>query len=460
MANVGTASNGKVLIGAGQGVSPTYASIGTNSGLTAHGVILAEGNSAFAVAAPSTSGFVLTSNGPSADPTFQTLPSSGITSIVAQNATSTTGPTVTIDGQDGLTTSITGTTLIMTPRAAGAQNMVLGESSGGGSIASSTRNVGYGFQTLTSLGSGADGNCAFGWRALQTVGGTGSNCAFGISTMTSCSSGSGNVAIGAAALQTSVSPQNNVAIGQTAMQNTASGNANVCIGAACGTGVQTSSNVFIGTVCAQAVSGGGQCVGIGYGSLMNVTGANNSAIGFQSLNNVTSGTLSVALGYQAGTASTGTDSSNIFINSPGVVGDNNICRIGAGNGSGSQQLAATFIQGISGVTVTGTAVLCSTAGQLGTIASSARYKENIEDMKEDVSILHLRPVEFSYKEDSSKSKQYGLIAEEVHQDFPHLCFYKDDQPESVKYHELPVFLLKEIQRLSARIDELEVKCKA
>lgn len=77
MANVGTAAAGKTLIGAGVGSSPTYASIGTNSGLTAHGVVLSEGNSAFSATSTGTLGQVLTSNGPGADPSFQTLLAAG-----------------------------------------------------------------------------------------------------------------------------------------------------------------------------------------------------------------------------------------------------------------------------------------------------------------------------------------------------------------------------------------------
>ena len=77
MANVGTAAAGKTLIGAGNGKSPTYADIGTNSGLTAHGIVIAEGNSAFTVAIPGTSGFVLTSNGAGSDPSFKSISSAG-----------------------------------------------------------------------------------------------------------------------------------------------------------------------------------------------------------------------------------------------------------------------------------------------------------------------------------------------------------------------------------------------
>ncbi len=73
MANVGSGDAGKTLIGAGNGKSPTYASIGTNSGLTAHGVVVAENLGAFTALSPSaTAGIPLVSNGSSADPSFTT----------------------------------------------------------------------------------------------------------------------------------------------------------------------------------------------------------------------------------------------------------------------------------------------------------------------------------------------------------------------------------------------------
>ena len=43
--------------------------------------------------------------------------------------------------------------------------------------------------------------------------------------------------------------------------------------------------------------------------------------------------------------------------------------------------------------------------------------------------------------------QYGLIAEEVAQTMPDLAVFNDKgQPETVKYHLLPVLLLNEVQR--------------
>ncbi len=72
MANVGTAAAGKTLIGAGNGASPTYADIGTNSGLTARGVLIAEGNSAFQATAAGSVGQVLQSSGAGANPAYST----------------------------------------------------------------------------------------------------------------------------------------------------------------------------------------------------------------------------------------------------------------------------------------------------------------------------------------------------------------------------------------------------
>jgi hypothetical protein len=68
--------------------------------------------------------------------------------------------------------------------------------------------------------------------------------------------------------------------------------------------------------------------------------------------------------------------------------------------------------------------------------------------------MDLRPVTFNYKSDKSKELTYGLIAEEVEDIYPELVIYKDDKPESLKYHELPIILLKEIQRLNKMISEL------
>ena len=120
-----------------------------------------------------------------------------------------------------------------------------------------------------------------------------------------------------------------------------------------------------------------------------------------------------------------------------------------------------FTAGVFGVTVGGTGipVVVDNTGLLGTVVSSIRYKENIADMGSVSSpILTLRPVTFDLIGKSNPIKQVGLIAEEVYKIMPSLVVHNlDGQVESVKYHELPVLLLNEIQKALKRIDILEDK---
>ncbi|MBI3229609.1 MAG: tail fiber domain-containing protein, partial [Burkholderiales bacterium] len=101
-------------------------------------------------------------------------------------------------------------------------------------------------------------------------------------------------------------------------------------------------------------------------------------------------------------------------------------------------------------------------GKLGTLMSSQRYKENIQDMGDTSARLYeLRPVTYNYKKadaDGSKPLEYGLIAEEVSQVFPDLVVHgKDGQIETVQYHKLVPMLLNEIQRLRADVDKMKAK---
>lgn len=75
MGNVGTGTAGTTLIGTGNGSSPTFASIGTSSGLTAHGVVIAEGASPFNATAAATNGQILI-GASGLDPAFNNLTSS------------------------------------------------------------------------------------------------------------------------------------------------------------------------------------------------------------------------------------------------------------------------------------------------------------------------------------------------------------------------------------------------
>jgi hypothetical protein len=75
------------------------------------------------------------------------------------------------------------------------------------------------------------------------------------------------------------------------------------------------------------------------------------------------------------------------------------------------------MQGITGATVaSGVAVMIAGNGQLGTVQSSARFKDEIKPMdKTSEAILALEPLTFRYKKelDPDAIQQFGLIAEEV-----------------------------------------------
>jgi hypothetical protein len=99
-------------------------------------------------------------------------------------------------------------------------------------------------------------------------------------------------------------------------------------------------------------------------------------------------------------------------------------------------------------------------GQLGTISSSRRFKEDIQDMGEaSRGLMRLRPVTFRYQKpfaDGTKPIQYGLIAEEVEEIYPDLVARSaDGQIETVKYQVLDSMLLNEVQRLERENRRLE-----
>ena len=101
-------------------------------------------------------------------------------------------------------------------------------------------------------------------------------------------------------------------------------------------------------------------------------------------------------------------------------------------------------------------VVVDSNGNLGTISSSRRYKEDIQDMGDATNgLMHLRPVTFRYKkafDDGSKPVQYGLIAEEVADVYPDLVARSaDGQIETVKYQVLGSMLLNELQKQNTTI---------
>jgi hypothetical protein len=209
------------------------------------------------------------------------------------------------------------------------------------------------------------------------------------------------------------------------------------------------SNIALGVSALSRNTDGYQNIAIGDQSLLfNSSGFRNTAIGLHALENKSTGEYNIAIGWRAGVSS-GNPSNSIIIGNEGASGDTATIKIGT---EGTHTRA--FIAGITGQTTgvdDAVGVMIDSNGQLGTVSSSRRYKEDIQTMPDlSTTLMRLRPVTFRYRRPYShgtKPMQYGLIAEEVAEVLPHLAVFNDKgQPETVKYHELPSLLLAAFQR--------------
>jgi hypothetical protein len=179
----------------------------------------------------------------------------------------------------------------------------------------------------------------------------------------------------------------------------------------------------------------------------NTTGIRNIGIGGNALYDNVSGSYNIALGFDAGYNVT-TGSNNIEIGSSGTAGDDGTIQIGM---QGTQ--TSTMIAGIFGTTLTGSAVYVTATGQLGVLASSERFKTDVETMHDaSDKLAQLRPVTFRLKTDSKGTVQYGLIAEEVAKVYPELVIHgADGRIDGVRYEELTPMLLHEVQQQQRKL---------
>jgi hypothetical protein len=172
------------------------------------------------------------------------------------------------------------------------------------------------------------------------------------------------------------------------------------------------------------------------------------------------------LGVGAGENLT-TEDNNIDIGNLGVAGDANTIRIGEPTavtdpafGETLPAHTATFIAGIYGTTASGgTAVYINSSGQLGTLTSSARFKQDIHSMdKVSEAILALKPVTFRYKQelDPKGIPQFGLVAEQVEKVNPDLVARDaEGKAYSVRYEAVNAMLLNEFLKEHKKVEQLE-----
>jgi len=294
-----------------------------------------------------------------------------------------------------------------------------------------------GTKALQSLTTGA-ANTAVGWLSLF------SNAAGSFNTATGAGSllfntADANTAFGAAALLFNTTGTNNTAVGATALLHNTIGLNNTAIG---------DQALFSNTT-----SGGNTAIGAN-ALANNNTGNGNTAVGWFALSSSTTGGSNIALGIGAGSALT-TGDENIDIGNLGVAGESDTIRIGD-----SMIHTATFIAGINGATSSGcTSVFINSNGQLGTMTSSARFKDNIKPMYTASEVLlALKPVTFRYKKDIDPQglSQFGLVAEDVEKINPDLIVRdKEGKPYSVRYDQVNAMLLNEFLKEHRKVQKLE-----
>ena len=233
----------------------------------------------------------------------------------------------------------------------------------------------------------------------------------------------------------------NTSVGRTIMPNHSGvGTNNVCIGSA-----------VLGAITTGSVT-------------------NNVLIGNNVLAKTTAGatvTDSIVIGQSTGpTSNSNASLTNCIMigayNSTGLETASQLNRIRIGN-NGHTTL---FIPAAKNTNISGSTswlYVNTSTGQIGTVASSQRYKENIVEISyEDVNAFDsLIPSKYNYKEDTQKELCYGFISEDADVKMPTVCLYKDSgsgsQPESIKYQHTISLLAASNKKLRGRVSDLENK---
>jgi Chaperone of endosialidase len=310
------------------------------------------------------------------------------------------------------------------------------------SLTSGNYNTAVGFLSLLSTTTNSF-NTAIGAGALL-ANTADQNTATGAGALLSNTAGVNNTANGAFALFSNTSGFNNSALGGGALQSNTIGFANTATGVgALLTNTSGNDNTADGLFALYFNTTGSENTAIGENALeQNTVGNTNTAIGEGALFQNTTGSGNVACGFLAGNQ---------------VSAANNVIAIGHDGADVSNTTWVGNIYGVSTQSGTTAPVVVSDGGQLGTVASSQRFKKDITTMeKASQSILSLRPVTFHYKSDANNTPHFGLIAEEVAKVNPALVLPdKEGKPYTVRYDAVNAMLLNEFLKEHRRVQELE-----
>jgi len=339
----------------------------------------------------------------------------------------------------------------------GSINTAVGAGALFSSTASEDTAIGAGALFSNTTGGGNTANGAFALFS-NTIGQN--NTANGVSALQSNTEGSDNTATGRQALFSNTTGGSNTAIGDSALFNNTTGGLNTAVGLqALENNTSGDRNTANGLSALSGNATGNDNTANGHEALHFNLSSGNTAMGSGALSENTTGSNNTALGFNAGDALTGDNNIDIGSGVPGVAGESNTIRIG------NTDITDTLIRGISGATVSGgAAVFVNGNGKLGTMTSSARFKEEIKSMnKASEAILALRPVAFRYKKeiDPQGIPQFGLVAEEVERVNPGLVIRDArGRPYTVRYEQVNAMLLNEFLKEHKKVEALECNFQA
>lgn len=349
----------------------------------------------------------------------------------------------------------------------GNQNTVTGS----GALFSNTTGTGYtafGYQALYSINDGGAASSptdapvgwmtAIGYRALYNTTRTSGLTAVGYLALFNNTTGFGNTAVGWESLSANTTGSQNVGVGvstlssnTTGMRNTATGNNTMGLNT---TGVNNTADGQ--SAMASNTTGRNNTASGRFALFSNTSGNANTADGANALSSNTTGGGNIAVGFGAGD-NLDTGNNNIDIGNEGNSGESNTIRIG------DQTIhSATFVAGIFGAATSGgVPVFVDGNGQLGTLPSSMRFKDDIKPMdKVSESILALQPVTFHYKPQIDKNSipQFGLVAEDVAKVNPDLVS-RDRQGKiyGVRYEAVNAMMLNELIKEHQKVSDLQTQ---
>jgi hypothetical protein len=313
----------------------------------------------------------------------------------------------------------------------GGANTAIGYASLGGNVTTNltgNNNTVIGHQAGRDMQGSADGNVIIGRNAAVAM-----------------TSGANNTLIGTNAGDALVDETHNVAIGTDALGGSSLVDQTVIVGSQAGAGAMT------------AAADGTVAVGYAAGSAL-TSGAGNTAVGFQAGNILTTGGTNTIIGHDADVDAN--SRSGCIVIGSGLslnTASDNVVEIGNDTNSMTYDLDGGDI----------------------TVTSDVRTKKNIKDTKLGLEFINkLRPITYQTKPSSQYPKEFGiknpskkssgktwdgLIAQEVKEVMNEMNVEFSGWGEGINtkqklaYGKFVMPLIKAVQELSARVEELEKK---